>query len=478
MSQTVQSTVAGAPTRLIAGDRITLTNPATEEAIGEVPAGTGDDVDRAVTCARTASSSPGWANLHPVQRAELLRSLADALERRSEELASLITTENGMPIKMVRWGNVMGPIAAYRYYADLVEYLEPEELRTSRYSRTIVRREPVGVVGVIAPWNGPQVLASWKLAPALAAGCTAVLKPAPETSLDAYLLAEAVEEAGFPDGVFTVLTGGAETGAALVEHPGVDKIAFTGSSAAGRAIAARCGAALKPVTLELGGKSAAIILDDADLDLFAKQVRRICSPNSGQVCYSCTRILAPRRHYAAVVDAVVAAMRGARMGDPTSESTDFGPLVSARQRARVEDYIAVGRAEGADLVLGGDRPADLDRGFYVSPTVFRHVDNDMRIAREEIFGPVLTVLGYDTEDDAVRIANDSEYGLGGSVFTADPDRGLALARRVETGSIGINGYDVAMDSPFGGRKSSGLGRELGPEGLQPYFELKSIYGAP
>jgi acyl-CoA reductase-like NAD-dependent aldehyde dehydrogenase len=258
----------------------------------------------------------------------------------------------------------------------------------------------------------------------------------------------------------------------------VQKVAFTGSTAAGRQIAALCGAQLKPVTLELGGKSAAILLDDADLPAFAKQVTRICAPNSGQVCYSCTRILAPRARNDEAVQAVVAGMRSARVGDALDESTNFGPLVSQRQRDRVEGYIQLGRAEGADLVLGGGRPAGLDRGYFVSPTVFGGVDNGMRIAREEIFGPVLVVIPYRDEAEAVAIANDSEYGLGGSVFTADPEHGLAVARRVETGSFGINAYEPSLDSPFGGVKASGLGRELGPEGMEAYVDYKSIYNAP
>jgi acyl-CoA reductase-like NAD-dependent aldehyde dehydrogenase len=305
-----------------------------------------------------------------------------------------------------------------------------------------------------------------------------VLKPAPETSLDAHLLAEAATEAGFPPGVLNVVTGGRDTGMALVSHPGVAKVAFTGSTAAGREIAAQCGTQLKPVTLELGGKSAAIVLEDADLGVLDKQVTRIFSPNSGQVCYSCTRVLAPRSRYDEVVDAVVEGMRGARVGDPMAESTNFGPLVSARQLQRVEGYIELGSAEGADLVLGGDRPADLERGFFVSPTVFRGADNSMRIAREEIFGPVLVVIPYDSDDDAVAIANDSDYGLGGTVFTADPEHGLAIARRVESGTVGINSYEPTLDSPFGGVKGSGLGRELGPESLDAYVEFKSIYNAP
>jgi acyl-CoA reductase-like NAD-dependent aldehyde dehydrogenase len=470
--------IGGGPRPASGSARLELINPATEEALGTAPEAGAADVDAAVAAANAALRDPAWRDLTASDRAALLRRLADGLDRRAEEMATLITRQNGMPVKMVRWGNVGGAAFSYRWFADLAEATPVEELRPSPRSQTLVTNEPVGAVGIIAPWNGPQILVAWKLGPALAAGCTAVLKPAPETSLDARLLAEAVAEAGFPPGVFNVVTGGRETGTALVEHPGIAKVAFTGSSAAGRDIAARCGAALKPVSLELGGKSAALLLDDVDTAAFGKHVTRLCAPNSGQVCYSCTRILAPRSRYDEVVETVVEGMRSARMGDPLSEDTSFGPLVSARQRGRVEDYIALGKGEGADLILGGGRPAALERGWFVEPTVFRGVDNSMRIAREEIFGPVLVVIPYDTEADGIAIANDSDYGLGGAVFTADPTRGLAAARRIESGTVGINGYEPVLEAPFGGVKASGLGRELGPEGFAAYREPKSIYGAP
>ncbi|KAA9157315.1 aldehyde dehydrogenase [Amycolatopsis acidicola] len=468
--------VDGRPVPATGSERITLLNPATEEVIGSAPVATESDVDTAVRSASATFGAAQWRKLGPADRAALLRGLAEIIEARAGELAALITRQNGMPVKMARWGNAYGAAAAYRYYADLVENLAEEEGRPGDPAHAVVRREPVGVVGIIAPWNGPQILVAWKLAPALAAGCTAVLKPAPETSLDAHWLAEAVQEAGFPPGVLNVVTGGRDTGMALVEHPLVSKVAFTGSSAAGREIAAACGRALKPVTLELGGKSAAILLEDTDLDDFTGQVTRLCAPNSGQVCYSCTRILAPESRYDEVVDAVVAGMRTARLGDPSDRGTDFGPLVNARQRDRVAAYVEYGKGEGAEAVLGGERPPG--KGFFYRPTVFRGVNNGMRIAREEIFGPVLVVIPFRDEDEAVEIANDSDYGLGGSVFTADPERGMRVARRVETGTIGINGYDLSMEAPFGGRKASGLGRELGPEGLTPYYVLKSIYNAP
>jgi betaine-aldehyde dehydrogenase len=333
------------------------------------------------------------------------------------------------------------------------------------------------VAALIVPWNGPQGAIAWKLGPALAAGCTAVLKPAPETSLDAFVFAEAVIEAGIPAGVVNIVTGGRETGAALVAHPGVRKVAFTGSTAAGRAVATACAADFKRVTLELGGKSAAILLEDVDLDAFRPFVATACSPMTGQVCRALTRVLAPRSRYEEVVDAVASAMEEIPTGDPMDPVTVFGPLVAERQRDRVEGYIKVGVEEGAKLVTGGGRPRGLDVGYYVEPTVFKDVSNDMRIAREEIFGPVLAVIPYDGEEDALRQANDSDYGLGGAVFTRDVEHGTEIARRMETGSVGVDHYDLPVEAPFGGVKCSGMGRELGPESLGPYLETKSIYRA-
>jgi acyl-CoA reductase-like NAD-dependent aldehyde dehydrogenase len=455
--------------------RLDVINPATEEIFGSIVDGDEADVAAAVGAARTALAS--WRDFAPGERSDLLDRLAEVLERRAVEFGELITRENGMPINALGGprGHAIGAAMAYRYFAGLGRECAYEDVRASG---TLVRREPVGVVGIIAPWNGPQALVAWKLAPALAAGCTAVIKPAPETTLDAFLLLDAVTEAGFPPGVVNLVTGGRETGAALVKHRGVDKIGFTGSTAAGRLIAAECGAALKPVSLELGGKSAALLLDDADVDLFARLIPEISAKNSGQVCYSCTRVVAPRSRYAEVVEAAVASMRSGQVGDPFDEKTVYGPLVADRQRSRVEGLIQVGREQGARVATGGGRPTGLDHGWFVEPTVFDNVTNDMRIAREEIFGPVLSVIPYDDEAEAVAIVNDSEYGLGGTVFSADLDRALAVARRVESGTIGINGYGIKLDAPFGGVKASGLGRELGPEGFAEYLEYKSIYNLP
>ncbi|MDA3624098.1 aldehyde dehydrogenase [Saccharopolyspora sp. WRP15-2] len=452
--------------------RIPVINPATEEPFASVVDGDAADIDAAVRAADAAAER--WAATAPAERAEHLRRLADAYEARVDEIAELVTRQNGTPISLSRAMQQQVPLN-YRYFASLAESMVEEEPLKTSVGDAILQRQPVGVVGAITPWNGPQPLLAWKIGPALAAGCTAVIKPAPETSLDAFLFAEIAADAGIPAGVLNVVTGGRETGSALVEHPLVRKVAFTGSTVAGKAIAAACGQDLKRVTLELGGKSAAILLEDVDLDAFKPFVASACSPNTGQICRSLTRVLAPRSRYDEVVDAVSAAMSEIPMGDPTDPGNLFGPLVSERQRDRVESYLELGRQEGAKAVIGGGRPSALPRGFYVEPTVFRDVTNDMRIARDEIFGPVLVVIPYEDEEEAIAIANDSEYGLGGGVFSPDRERATAVARRVVTGTIGVNSASFPMEAPFGGVKNSGMGRELGPSSLDPYLELKTIF---
>jgi len=339
-----------------------------------------------------------------------------------------------------------------------------------------VRRAPVGVVGAIVPWNVPQFLIMPKLIPALIAGCTVVVKPAPETPLDALWLAEMLDEIDLPEGVVSIIPGGRETGEALVRHPEVDKISFTGSSSTGRQIATLCGEQLKRVSLELGGKSAAIILDDADIDHTVKALKMASLMNNGPACVAQTRILASERKHDDVVDALASMMSGLQVGDPADEATDIGPLVAQRQQQRVQGYIQSGIDEGARIVLGGTE-APLDRGWYVRPTLFADATNDMRIAREEIFGPVLTVLKYTDEADAIRIANDSDYGLAGSVWTADIAHGLEVAAQVRTGTYGINMYMLDTSAPFGGFKQSGIGREFGAEGLSEYVELQTTVSA-
>jgi betaine-aldehyde dehydrogenase len=383
----------------------------------------------------------------------------------------------GMPIQLSRQNNVAVPCGIIRYYAALARELPTEELReaVSFAGHTMVRREPAGVAAVIASWSYPLILAFCQLAPALATGCTIVLKPAAETSLSGYLLAEAFEAADFPPGVFNLVTGTSEVAELLAAHPGVDIVAVAGPTPAGRRIAAICGEALKPASLELGGKSAAIILDDADLAATVEGLKMASLMNNGQACVAQTRILASKSRYNEVVDAVTAMVGGLAVGDPAEATTEIGPLVAKRQQERVEKYIALGQEEGARVVVGGNgRPAGIDRGWYVQPTVFSNATNDMRISREEIFGPVLTVIPYDDVRDAVRIANDSEYGLAGSVWTADIEQGMDIARRVRTGTYAVNQYTMDFMAPFGGYKASGIGREFGKEGLEHYVELKAI----
>ncbi|MEV0637636.1 aldehyde dehydrogenase [Streptomyces sp. NPDC050619] len=462
----------------LGSETYTVIGASTEEPIGRVPVAGGKDIDAAATAARRALDSPGapWPTASPAERADAMERFADAIQARADQFGRLVSRENGMPIAMSPRANAHSTAAILRYYAGLARTFEWEERRPSfTGTTTLVRREPVGVVGAIVPWNYPQTLAIMKVAPALAAGCAIVLKPALETSLDAYLLAEAAAEAGLPPGVLNIVPGALEAGESLVAHPGVDKIGFTGSTPAGRSIAEVCGRLLRPVTLELGGKSAAIVLDDADLDATIKGLPGISFFNNGQTCYGSTRLLAPASRYAEILDAVSAMASGLRVGDPLDPATAVGPVVSAAQRERIEGYIASGHSEGARLTAGGGRPAGLDRGWYVEPTVFADVRPDMTIFREEIFGPVLVVTPYSSDDEAVALANDSEYGLGGTVWTTDEERGTAIARRVRTGSIGVNGYRLDFNSPFGGRRASGLGRELGPEGLNAYLELQSVY---
>jgi acyl-CoA reductase-like NAD-dependent aldehyde dehydrogenase len=460
--------------RFRAADAVTpVVEAATGAVLGDGAAATGAEVDAAVAAARSAL--PGWAATPTADRAALLVRLAEELEARASSTNELCTRENGMPIRLSRGANGRFPAALLRYYADMIATTAVEEIRPAAIGHTIVRREPVGVVGAIVPWNYPQALAAFKVAPALAAGCTVVLKASPETALDALVFAEAAVAAGLPAGVLNVIAGGPDTGAHLVSHPGVDKVSFTGSTAVGRLIAQECGRLLRPVTLELGGKSAAVILDDADLEATIKGLQNASFVNNGQTCHLSSRILAPRSRYGEVVDALAALADGLNVGDPLEKSTEVGPLVSARQRERVLGYIESGKADGARLVAGGSIPADQPDGWFVSPTVFADVDNATRIAQEEIFGPVLAVIPYDTQQHAIELANASEYGLGGTVWSADAERATDVARAIHSGTVGVNDYQLDMAAPFGGVKASGLGRELGPEGLAAYQQLKSIY---
>jgi betaine-aldehyde dehydrogenase len=457
-------------------DTIEVISPHTEEVIARVPDGTTADIDAAVAAARNTFDNTDWATMPPAERLEIVARFSEIYAARMTDMAQVVTDEMGSPITFSNLAQSPAPWMMLNTFLEIGRNWAWEETRTGVLgSPVIVRSEPVGVVAAIVPWNVPQFVTMSKLAPALVSGCTMVLKPAPETPLDAYLMAELLEEAGVPPGVVNIVPAGREVGEHLVRHKGVDKVAFTGSTAAGRTIASICGEQLKRCSLELGGKSAAIILDDADLASTVEGLKFASLMNNGQACVAQTRILASRSRYSEVVDALAEMVGGMAVGDPNDPATEIGPLVAQRQQERVEKYIALGQEEGARVVLGGNgMPKGLDKGWYVQPTVFADVTNDMRIAQEEIFGPVLAVIPYDDVDDAVRIANDSEYGLAGSVWTADGAAGLDVARRVRTGTYGVNQYTMDFVAPFGGYKASGIGREFGKEGLEHYLELKSI----
>jgi len=455
--------------------RFTVVNASTEEVIGTVPEGTEADLDAAVAAARSAFAASGWSDAKAADRAAVMDRFMAAIAARGEQIAATVSAENGMPITVSRPLEGQFSAGVVQYYSGLARTLaEPDERPSQMGRTTLVERSAIGVVAAIVPWNFPVTLAVNKIAPAMAAGCTLVIKPSPGTVLDSYLLAEAALEAGVPAGVLNWVAADRQAGAYLVGHPGVDKVAFTGSTAAGRAIARTCGELLRPVTLELGGKSAAILLEDADVGSFLQGVPTACMLNNGQACYNGTRILAPRSRYAQVVDALVAFVDALVVGDALDTATHVGPMASAAHRDRVASYIELGRSE-ARLVAGGGRPKGRERGWFMEPTVFADVHNSARIAQEEIFGPVLCVIPYEDEADAVRIANDSQYGLGGSVWSKDAEHALAVARRVQSGTVGINGYMPSLGAPFGGIKASGLGREFGPEAVAAYQNLKSIY---
>ncbi|MEO3849966.1 aldehyde dehydrogenase family protein [Streptomyces sp. B8F3] len=454
-----------------AGDGvIEVVDPADEQVIATVPAGTAADVDAAVAAARAAF--PGWAATPPATRAAYVGALGDALAARAEDVAATVTAELGAPLTFSRKVHAAVPVAVCAAYAEIGASYPYEE----KAGTATVLHEPVGVVGAITPWNYPlhQIVA--KAAPALAAGCTVVLKPAENTPLVARIFAEAVAAAGFPPGVLGVVTGyGAEAGRALVEHPGTDFLSFTGSTAVGRAVAAAAGAAVKPVALELGGKSANVILPGADLARAVTAGVANVMANSGQTCTAWTRMLVHRSAYEQALTLATTALTTYAPGDPRDPATRLGPVVSAAQRERVRGYIERGTAEGAVLLAGGaGAPAGRERGYFVQPTVFADVTPDMAIAQEEIFGPVLAVMPYEDEDDALRIANGTVYGLAGAVWAADDATAAAFARRMETGTVVVNGGKFDVLAPFGGHKQSGIGRELGVAGLAEFLHTKSL----
>ncbi|MFC6062147.1 aldehyde dehydrogenase [Streptomyces ochraceiscleroticus] len=456
-------------------DTIEVVSPHTEQVIGRVPHASRADVDRAVTAARASFDSGVWAEAPLADRIAVITRIKDAFAVRSEEFARLISAQNGTPYTAGVMVQSLAAMMAWDAAITVARDFEYEERRQGVLGPLLIRREPVGVVAAVVPWNVPQFTAAAKLAPALLAGCSAVLKVSPETPLDAYLLAEIATEAGLPEGVLSILPADREVSEYLVGHPGVDKVSFTGSVAAGKRVMEVAARHLTRVTLELGGKSAAVILPDADLDAAVAGITPFAWMINGQACVAQTRILAPRSHYDEVAERFAAAATALKVGDPLDPATEVGPLVAERQRRRSLEYIAAGQQEGAKVLAGGGRPADQGTGWYVEPTLFGEVAPSMRIAREEIFGPVICLLPYEDEAEAVRIANDSDYGLSGSVWTADTERGIEVARRVRTGTYSVNTFSLDMLGPFGGYKNSGIGREFGPEGYGAYLEHKMIH---
>jgi aldehyde dehydrogenase (NAD+) len=459
--------VGGAFVASTGTERIEVHNPATEEVVAEVPEGTPDDVDRAVRAAREAF--PGWSGLSRIERAKHLGALRDALAARASEMAATVTREMGAPAALAQRVQVGLPITVLSSYVDALAADAPEE----RIGNSLVVREPVGVVGAITPWNYPLHQAMAKIAPALAAGCTVVHKPSEVAPLSAYLLAELVAEAGLPPGVYNLVSGtGPAVGEAIAAHPGIDMVSFTGSTRAGKRVAEVAAGTVKRVALELGGKSANVILPDADLATAVKVGVANCFLNSGQTCTAWTRMLVPEERLDEVVSLAIAAAAKYTLGDPTDPATRLGPLASAAQRERVQSYVERGLAEGATLVT--EDPPLPERGYYVAPKIFTGVAPDATIAQEEIFGPVLSIITYGSEDEAVEIANNTMYGLAGAVWSADTDRAVAVARRMRTGQVDINGGAFNHLAPFGGFKQSGTGRELGAHGLAEFTELKSL----
>jgi len=454
---------------------ITVTDSATEERFFSVAEAQAADVDRAVGSARQAFDAGPWPRMSHGERADYLRAIATALRKRGEEVGDIWPRESGVLHGIAKHA-AEGAARTFEYYASLVDSFpfEEEAQPTAGGEFGLVVREPVGVVGAIIPWNAPMGLISNKVAPALLAGCTEVLKSSPEAPGEGYVLAEIAEEVGLPPGVLNVVTADREVSELLVRDPRGDKITFTGSTAAGRRIASICGERIARCTLELGGKSAAVILDDIDLETVAQTISGAECLLSGQVCSSLTRIVVPRHRHDALLEALSSTFSKVRVGDPFDPSTQMGPLASERQRDRVLGYIHKGVQEGATLATGGRRPDHLERGWFVEPTVFGNVDNGSTIAREEIFGPVLSVVPAEDERDAVRVANDTIYGLNASVFTDDVERARAVAGELRSGTVGHNAFRTDFGIAFGGFKQSGIGREGGIEGLYPFLETKTV----
>jgi aldehyde dehydrogenase (NAD+) len=455
-------------------DVIEVFSPATGQKVGQVPLAAKADVDAACAAARKAFDEGPWPRMTPKEREVVIAKATAAIQARADEFKHLLALETGQPQTIVDLMQFGAAMSTLNFYATAADKFQWKDIRDGIYGQTLVIKEPIGVVGAVVAWNVPFFLAANKLGPALLAGCTIVLKPAAETPLTTHLMAEVFAEAGLPEGVLSVVPGGPDTGRALTDNPELDKFTFTGSSAVGKEIGKIAAERLKPCTLELGGKSAAIILEDADLASTLPMLIFSGLMNTGQACVGQTRILAPRSRYDEVVEKVGAAVAAMPVGLPDDPGAAVGPLISEKQRERVEGYIKKGVEEGARIVTGGGRPEGLDAGWFVQPTVFADVDNSMTIAQEEIFGPVLVVIPFEDEEDAVRIANDSVYGLAGSVYTTDNAKALKIASQIRTGTYGVNMYAFDPGAPFGGYKNSGIGRECGPEGISGYCESKSV----
>jgi aldehyde dehydrogenase (NAD+) len=454
--------------------KLELVSPMTEETFLTVPEASEKDVDRAVRAAREAFDHGPWPRMSPQERGKFVTAIGEELKKRLPLLASVWTAQVGAPQGFASYVVTHGP-QIFEFYGQLGAKANFTETRDVIGGKAAVIREPVGVAAVITPWNAPLPLMSYGVAAGLVAGCTIVAKPAPETPLEALILAECAQAVGLPPGVFNVVPAGREVGDYLIHRPEIDKISFTGSVAAGKHIAEVCAKRLARCTLELGGKSPAVIMDDADLSNALGAIVPFSMPMTGQICFSLTRVLVSKKRHDEVVDAYSQAVKKIAVGDPWKAETQMGPLSMKRQLDRVMGYLEKGRKEGATLVTGGGRPKDMNRGYYVEPTIFTNVDSNMTIAKEEIFGPVVAVMPYENEEDAIRIANASTYGLSGAVFTKDPERGLALARRIRSGNVTVNGLNLQVTVPFGGYKQSGIGRVGGPEGLEAYQEIKTVY---
>lgn len=484
ISQPRSMIIDGRFTTSVSGETCDTFNPATGERLTSVPKSNAEDVDLAVKAARKALESPEWRDMTAMDRTKLMLNLADLIEKEAEDLAQLECLDNGKPASLTRWVEVEGSIKTFRYFAGWVTKFGGETVPVSpRGGAKILNyslKQPVGVCGLIVPWNYPMSMAAWKIAPAVAAGCTVILKPADPTPLTALRLGELALEAGFPPGVINVVTGMGDAGAALVAHDGVDKIAFTGSTATGKKIVQACTGNLKKVSLELGGKSPHIICADADLDAAATSAANGIFFNSGQTCTAGSRLYVHDDIYNQLIDRLVEKTNGIKVGYGMNPSVDMGPLINETQWNRVQGYIDIGKQEGAMIACGGNRPVYLDEelaaGHFIEPTVFVDVREDMRIVKEEIFGPVVTVSRWRDQDELVAMANNSEYGLGAGVWTSNIKTAHQLAERIQAGSVWINCYNLVDPSAaFGGYKQSGWGREMGRYAMEMYSETKSVW---